>query len=462
MFLVCGGWKNTIGREIVQYFHFWFILKTPTYSDSFEKIRFLKTIMVRQRKTRFLLGMLLVLSGYWFSMFSAKPVRADSPLVVEVLERSDCAHCQEEKQFLSELATRRNDFSVRFYDIDGDGADIFNRIATLEKLPKATPIAIVGGTVLQGFDTPETTGRRIEALLDASRGKDQMTFERYLATSGNRQMAEQVAGASCADGTACAIPATEPYLVSLPFVGKTVNVSEFSLPTLAVVLGFVDGFNPCAMWVLATFILLLAQTGSRKKLIQVAGLFLVAETVMYYLILNVWFTTWDFIGLDRIVTPIVGIVATGGGLFFLYEWYKSLGTKMACQIVDAENRSKIIRRIKTFVTGDFTILVALGIIGLAFTVNVIEFACSIGIPQAFTKIIELNHLGLWHTQLLMAIYIFFYMIDDLFVFGLAIWGFEKLHLTEKYSQWSALIGGVLMLLLGYLMMFHPDIISRLS
>ena len=398
-------------------------------------------------------------------MFSAvSTAHADDPLVIEVLERSDCAHCQEEKNFLSNLATRRDDFSVKLFNIDGEGKDLFNQITALERLPKATPVTIVGGKILQGFDTAETTGRRIEALLDASKGKEQITFEQYLVADRDHRAskAEQVVGGSCADGTTCALPNTESYLVSIPFVGKTVDISQFSLPTLSVVLGFVDGFNPCAMWVLVTFLILLAQTGSRKKLLQVAGLFIVAETVMYYLILNVWFTTWNFIGLDRIVTPIVGIVATFGGVFFLYEWYKSLGTKIACQIVDAENRSKIVQKIKSFITGDFTVLAALGIIGLAFTVNIIEFACSIGIPQAFTKIIELNHLGFWQTQSLMAIYIFFYMIDDLLVFGLAIWGFEKMHLTEKYSQWSALIGGILMLFLGYLLMFRPDIISRLG
>ena len=398
-----------------------------------------------------------------FLVFSRYSAHADAPLIIEVLDRSDCTHCQEEKAFLSNLRSERNDFSVTFYDIDHEGKELFDLVTEAEKLPKATPVTIVGGTVLQGFDTAETTGRRIEALLDASRGKEQLTFKQYLADEKRRQSSvEQIAGASCADGTVCALPAPKPYLVTIPFVGKSVDISEFSLPTLSVVLGFVDGFNPCAMWVLVTFLIMLAQTGSRKKLVQVAGLFVVAETVMYYLILNVWFTTWNFIGLDRIVTPIVGIVATCGGLFFLYEWYKSLGTKMACQIVDAENRSKIIRKIKSFITGDFTLLAAIGIIGLAFTVNVIEFACSIGIPQAFTKIIELNHLGFWQTQLFMAVYIFFYMIDDFLVFGLAIWGFEKIRLTEKYSQWSALIGGVLMLVLGYLLMFRPDIISQLG
>lgn len=397
------------------------------------------------------------------SVFSVGTVSADSKLVIEVLERTDCSHCQNEKAFLSALGETRKDFVVKWYDTDTDGKDLFNKITVQEGLTKATPISIVGGVIIQGFDAPETTGKRIESLLDASRGKKQVTFEQYLSegTSGKAK-AERVLGASCLDGTVCKTPEAEPFLVRIPVIGTVADVSAYSLPTLSVVLGFIDGFNPCAMWVLVTFLILLAQTGSRKKLLQVAGLFVVAETVMYYLILNVWFTTWNFIGLDRIVTPIVGIVAILGGMFFLYEWYKSLGTKMACQIVDAENRSKIIRKIKTFITGEFTWLAAIGIIGLAFSVNVIEFACSIGIPQAFTKIIDLNHLGVWQAQALMILYIFFYMIDDILVFGLAIWGFEKIHLTEKYSQWSALVGGILMLIIGYFMMFRPDIISRLS
>ncbi len=397
------------------------------------------------------------------TFFPIGSVRADEKSVIEVMGRTDCAHCREEQKFLSALAETRKDFVVNTYDTDTNGKDLFSRITTQEGLPRATPITLVGGVIIQGFDAPETTGKRIQELLDASRGKPSVTFKTYLAQgAAGIAKVERIDSASCADGTVCALPLPAPMLFRLPITGTVVDISTYSLPALSVVLGFIDGFNPCAMWVLVTFLIMLAQTGSRKKLLQVAGLFVIAETIMYYLILNVWFTAWDFIGLDRIVTPIVGIVAMLGGLFFLYEWYKSLGTKMACQIVDAENRSKIIRRIKAFITGDFTFLVAIGIIGLAFTVNIIEFACSIGIPQAFTKIIQLNHLGFLHTQFLMAIYIFFYMIDDFLVFGLAIWGFEKIHLTEKYSQWSALAGGILMLILGYLLMFRPDVISRLS
>lgn len=387
---------------------------------------------------------------------------AEEKLLIEVLERTDCSHCEAERKFLSEFERRRGDISVRYYDVVGEGKVLFDRVTAFEELSRSTPITIVGGRIIQGFDSPETTGKRIEYLLEEGKNQEQIGFEEFLRVSKKSETVERVSGASCDDGTVCPVPGAEPLLFRLPIVGTTIDVADFSLPSFAFTLGFIDGFNPCAMWVLLTFIAILAQLKSRKRLFQIAGLFVVAEAVMYALILNIWFTTWDFVGLDRIVTPIVGIVAIGGGLFFLYEWYTSLGTEMACRIVDAEHRSKIIAKIKRLVSSELTFLSSIGIIGLAFSVNVIEFACSIGIPQTFTKVLEMNRLDWLASEALMAVYVFAYMIDDLLVFGLAIWGFDKLHLAGKYSKWSALVGGILMIFLGYLLLFSPELLSGLK
>ena len=100
--------------------------------------------------------------------------------------------------------------------------------------------------------------------------------------------------------------------------------------------------------------------------------------------------------------------------------------------------------------------VALGVIGLALSVNIFEFACSVGIPQAFTKILELNSLGWLKTQGLVIAYMLMYMLDDIIVFGLALWSFEKIGLTHKYSKWTTLIGGILMILLGLTMLLKPE------
>ena len=99
-----------------------------------------------------------------FSTFSGAPAHADAPLVIEVLERSDCTHCQEERAFLSDLRSRRSDVSVTFYDIDHEGKELFDLVTEAEKLPKATPVTIVGGTIgANPFSVSLSNAKRISA-----------------------------------------------------------------------------------------------------------------------------------------------------------------------------------------------------------------------------------------------------------------------------------------------------------
>ena len=375
---------------------------------------------------------------------------AQAPVIIEVFERPDCSHCQAEKAFLNALLERRSDVVVNFFDItDPVQKERWIKVTELEKLPKVTPVTLIGETVVQGFADEQTTGKYLEDLVDSRIGKENLTFDQLIAAGGRGNVKTYDAGCD-ADSKTCALGSSAvPLIVKAPFIGA-INVSAFSLPALASVLGFIDGFNPCAMWVLVTFLILLAQAGSRRRMWQMAGLFVIAESIMYYLILNVWFTAWDFVGLDYIVTPIIGLVAIGGGVFFLYEGWKSDGT---CKVTDLETRAKTMTKIKNLITQPFTFFSVLGIIALALSVNIIEFACSIGIPQTFTKILDLNNLGFLSRQGLMALYIIFYMIDDFIVFGIALYSFEKIGLTTKYSKWSNLVGGVLMLILGLILIF---------
>ena len=103
-----------------------------------------------------------------------------------------------------------------------------------------------------------------------------------------------------------------------------------------------------------------------------------------------------------------------------------------------------------------TIASAIAILGIALSVNIIEFACSVGIPQAFTKILDINEFSVLKRQLYMVLYIIMYMVDDLIIFGIAIYSFERIGLTSKYARYCHLIGGLLMLLLGYFLLFDPS------
>ncbi len=378
------------------------------------------------------------------------------PVLVEIFERQDCGHCQAEKKFFSQLQKERNDLMINFHDIaDPDNKAAFLKLAELDGLMKATPITLVNGVLLQGFDTEKTTGEKIKTLISQAKGKPQTTFEDYIASGGHKSTTE---GGSCStDGNATQCAAEAPStLVTIPILGTVVDVSKYSLAAMSLTLGFVDGFNPCAMWVLVMFLTLLVESGSRKRMFQMAGLFILAEAIMYYMILNAWMTTWDFVGMDRFVTPLVGTVALGAGSYFLYLFYKKDST---CKVGDHKLKHKTVEKIKGYVLAPMTLITALGIIGLALSVNIIEFACSVGIPQTYTKILDMNHLSWVGKQGYNALYILMYMIDDLVVFAAALYGFDRIGLTtQKYTRVSHFIGGLIMVILGVILLVKPTLL----
>ncbi|MFH0820284.1 MAG: glutaredoxin [Candidatus Peregrinibacteria bacterium] len=378
---------------------------------------------------------------------------AVGPVTVDVFERQDCTHCQDEKVFLEGLKKEIPSLQITYRDIsEAKYKDQFIQVAESLQLSKATPVTVVGGKVLQGFNTPETTGKSLRDLITQAQVTAPVNFE--TALDAGSLVSAQGGGSTCDAEGECTTGFNE-YWVNVPFYGP-VNVAKYSLPALSLILGFVDGFNPCAMWVLVMFLALLMESGSRRRMLEMAGLFIIAEAIMYYLILNVWMTAWDFVGMDRIVTPIVGVVALGAGSWFLYLFIKKDDT---CKVGDMSVKKRTVDKIRGYVNAPMTILVALGILGLAFSVNIIEFACSIGIPQTFTKILDMNYLSWVGKQFYNFLYILMYMVDDLIVFAAALYSFDKIGLTTaKYTRVSHFIGGAIMVAIGLIMLIKPSLL----
>ena len=395
--------------------------------------------------------------GYSAGNKKAKKVK------IEYFGRKDCKNCANLEKFLKELSTRRDDFEYEEHKIDESKEEkaFFDETTSKLKLVKGTPIIYVDGHIIQGFNTADTTGKEIENLINSGKTKDKiLTLKEYVESGQSGNVSSN--GAVCTGDKVCEVPgltkgAENQVLVNIPIINKTVDLTNYSLFTMSMILGTIDGFNPCAMWVLVLFLTALIAVGNKVKMFRVAGLFILAEAVMYFFILNAWIYAWDFVGLDKWVTPIVGIVGIAGGIFFIRNYLKK-GDTLECEVTDFEQRAKISKKIKNIVNKPFTLLTALAIIGLALSVNVIEFACSIGIPQTYTKILQINEVPFWIRQFYTFIYIIGYMIDDIIVFGFALMSINKLQLTTKYSKWVNLFGGILMIILGLIMLFKPSLL----
>lgn len=415
-------------------------------------------------KSRFFALMIMLFGIFYISQIGYSDGNSQSKKVkIEYFGRKDCKNCANLEKFLKELSTKRDDFEYVEHKIDESKEEkvFFDETTSKLKLVKGTPIIYIDGHIIQGFNTADTTGKEIENLINSGKTKDKiLTLKEYVESGQTGNVSSN--GAVCTGDTVCEVPgltkgAENQVLVNIPIINKTVDLTNYSLLTMSIILGTIDGFNPCAMWVLVLFLTALIAVGNKVKMFRVAGLFILAEAVMYFFILNAWIYAWDFVGLDKWVTPLVGIVGIIGGIFFIRNYLKK-GDTLECEVTDFEQRAKISKKIKDIANKPFTLLTALAIIGLALSVNVIEFACSVGIPQTYTKILQINEVPFWTRQFYTFIYIIGYMIDDIIVFGFALMSVNKLQLTTKYSKWVNLFGGILMIILGLIMLIKPSLL----
>ena len=68
----------------------------------------------------------------------------------------------------------------------------------------------------------------------------------------------------------------------------------------------------------------------------------------------------------------------------------------------------------------------------------------------------MNNVGRLAKLIYVLIYILFFMIDDIIVFVIAMATFKVTGISTKYTKYSHLIGGIIMLIIGLLLILKPE------
>jgi hypothetical protein len=245
----------------------------------------------------------------------------------------------------------------------------------------------------------------------------------------------------------------EEDIKTLPILGE-INVKSVSLPIVAIVIGTIDGFNPCAMWVLLFLISMLLGMKDRKRMWILGVSFLVTSALMYFLVMMAWIelaTTFNTVVWLR---SIIAFIAVIGGFINIRSYIRTKDD--GCEVVDDKKRIKIFERIKKFTTEKSFILALIGVITLAITVNIIELACSAGLPLVFTQILVINEVSQLQRLMYTLLYVLFFLIDDLIVFAIAMTSLKITGISTKYGKYSHLVGGIIMVIIGVLLLLKPE------
>ena len=186
-------------------------------------------------------------------------------------------------------------------------------------------------------------------------------------------------------------------------------------------------------------------------------MFIFVSGLVYFLIMAVWLNLVLVFGMIKWVRLLIGLMALLAGGWSLRSWWKN--REGGCEVVGEEKRQKLFSRFKAVTSKQSLVLATLGIAVVAVGMNLIELACSAGLPAVYAQVLALNQLPRLNYYLYILVYIVFFMLDDLVVFVIAMITLRAIGIESKFSRWSKLIGGVVMFLIGASLLFKPELLS---
>jgi thiol-disulfide isomerase/thioredoxin len=297
--------------------------------------------------------------GFLSSVGAGEP-----PVTVYLFWTTGCHHCAHEKEFLSAMASRDPGIKVMSLNLSDsrENLELFQKVGELlhTNVP-GVPFTVIGHYYVVGWQDAATTGRTIETAIREVR---------------SRGVPDVVAGLRTPQPSPVIPPRVAiPETLTLPIIGP-VHLKYLSLGLITVIIGALDGFNPCAMWVLIFLINLLLGLEDRKQMWVLGTAFIIASGAVYFLLMTAWLNVLVFLGLIFWVRLAIGGVALFAGGYNLKEYFR--GTAGVCKLSHGARRQWTMDRLQGFIaTGKFWLALG-GIILLAFLVNLVELICSTG------------------------------------------------------------------------------------
>lgn len=224
-------------------------------------------------------------------------------------------------------------------------------------------------------------------------------------------------------------PAPEQHLLDLPVLGQ-VDLDQYSLAISTAIIGVVDGFNPCSLWVISLLLALVINTGSRKKTLAVGLTYLVVAAGLYGLIILGLFSVFAFVGYALWIRIAVALVALSMAAVNIkdYFWFKA----GALLTISDEHKPGIYRDIRNILSPGKSGLALVGATAaMAGGITLIEMPCTAGLPILWTKLIASNNVGALEFGLLLGLYLLLFMIDELAVFLSAVITLRASRLRRK-------------------------------
>ena len=357
---------------------------------------------------------------------SAAETSRNEPACQEIVyfHREGCPFCERAHVFLDQLEHEYAGLEIQRLDIrrDPEARIRFFELSQMHGVARpSVPAFLICDEFSIGFDRAETSGELIRRELE---GEVASMDERVDGLTGGR----------IAD----------------------LSVDRLGLPLFTIVIGLIDGFNPCAMWVLVFLLSLLVGVTSRRRTILVAGTFVAVSGLMYFAFMAAWLNTFLLIGMSRTLQVLLGVVALAMGAINIKDFF-AFGRGLSLSIPERA-KPTLYARARRVVMSQGLLASLVGVALLAALVNVVEFLCTAGLPAVYTQILTMHDLDRSQYYGYLALYNLAYVLDDGLMVAIAVVTLHRWKMQARHGRWLKLISGATIATLGALLVFAPELL----
>ncbi|MFP4423983.1 MAG: hypothetical protein ACLFP2_02005 [Candidatus Woesearchaeota archaeon] len=377
----------------------------------------------------FTLGNIMVRKNIlWITLFFlctlCFPVQAFNETVdIHVFVGRTCPHCAELEEYLGSL---EEDYDINpvYYEVwyNKSNKALFEEMAQDHGIrAQGVPTTFIGDKHFVGYD-PQMNQEIIDAIVSQKNSENK-------------------------NDTA----------VDLPIIGN-VNSNNISLPVLTLLLGFLDGFNPCAFFVLLFLLSMLVYAKSKKRMLIIGLTFVFFSGLIYFLFMSAWLNFFMITQNLNFITTIAGIVALAIAAINIKDFFAfKKGVSLS---VSEEHRKSLISRMRSLLKAESMTSMMIGTITLAIAANMYELLCTAGFPMVFTKVLVLNELSTVSYYSYLLFYNIVYVLPLLAIVLVFTYTFGAKKLSQSQGETLKLLSGMMMLGLGGMLVFAPGFLNN--
>lgn len=353
-----------------------------------------------------------------------------NPVELTLFWGAGCPHCAAEKEWLASAVEEYPQLTVRQYEVFHNAKNRALLDRTAEEMGfevTGVPVTVIGDRHWVGWS---------EAIRDE------------LVAAIRQPVDTEPAPAAPAKG--------KTSRVDVPLVGD-VTVSSDSLVASTLVIGFVDGVNPCSLWVISVLLAIVVRTGSRRRVVAIGSAFLVVTAAMYALYMAGIYSAMGVVAHLGAVQLVVAVLAGLFGVVAVKDYF-AYKVGLSFTIPDS-SKPGLYQRMRA-AAGHRQLLPALAATtGLAVGVSLLETPCTAGFPVLWTGLLEANGVGTAEAVLLFLLYMLPFLLDEMVVFVVAVLTLRVTKVQERHGRLLKLVGGTMMLALAVAVVVDPAAMS---